>query len=955
MYQRLIRLLLFVLIIMPLGLSASPGQAQSNESWLFRVIESDAQHLLVELTVPTFEIETITQDGIAYQRLRLDEWRSWGQLGQPELPIYSELVGMPWPGKPQISVVEAETEILPSYRVYPTPDAYVGQALLGPDLIEVFTLDEIIYNTNTTYPGPLAEAIEPGMMRDQPLFRLNLQPFQYNPVTQELSVTRRMLVQVTFPTARTPTQPTAAAFRNILAQTVVNYAALPQSVPPSPEDEANRSRANGAKYVIIAHPNFVSAIQPLANYRSSQGLSTLIATTTDIYTSHGGGQKGPEAIQNYLEDAYNNWSTKPEYVLLVGDADADALVTETNGNNEIGIIAYNDVSTDYVPAHYEDTLGYNLLTPIDAWYTKLNGDDPYFDLIIGRIPARDAGEVTTVVNKIINYEQSPTPGNWARRAVLVADDGYISPDEGIIFRQDMNTLDDALPSGVAATKMYEYESSTNVAGQIDNGVLLLAYSGHGNKNQWGVWPGTGRIYEKNRIGSMSNGNKLPFMMVVNCSNGYFADANTSRVLAEEFLLISNKGGIAAFAPAANSFPTPNTMISQALTEAIFDEGDYILGSATTTARIKALNQNTLNIPKNLFEMFTYFGDPALRLNVPATLTLAAQANKDTVKTGETITYNINYSVSDATSNDLTLVNTLPEHVTFQSASATPTTVDGRVITWGLGDLPAGTNGSLSLTATVSTEGLSDGQTISNQVRLSDIHGGDKLVNIEAEVVLIEQPPVADFFVEGGASNVRVDELVTFNNQSTGTNLAFTWDFGDGSEMNTDSNDSVTHTFSTPGDYSVTLTATNSAGSDSKTVVVTVKSVEEPVEPPVASFNSSSPDQLGETTSFLNTSDDGGENSANITYTWDFGDSHNSSEVHPLHTYEAEGEYVVSLTVVNIRLSLDNTYTATVVIEAPNDGGDGDGGDGDDGDGGDGDGGDTEFSEKIYLPFIVKGS
>ncbi len=64
-----------------------------------------------------------------------------------------------------------------------------------------------------------------------------------------------------------------------------------------------------------------------------------------------------------------------------------------------------------------------------------------------------------------------------------------------------------------------------------------------------------------------------------------------------------------------------------------------------------------------------------------------------------------------------------------------------------------------------------------------------------------------------SANVRADDR-----EVTG----YAWDFGDG---NTSTQANPTHTFATPGTYTVTLRASNSAGSDTRTVTVTVNPYE----------------------------------------------------------------------------------------------------------------------------------
>ena len=72
-------------------------------------------------------------------------------------------------------------------------------------------------------------------------------------------------------------------------------------------------------------------------------------------------------------------------------------------------------------------------------------------------------------------------------------------------------------------------------------------------------------------------------------------------------------------------------------------------------------------------------------------------------------------------------------------------------------------------------------------------------------------PVAEFI--GTPTSGSSPLNVIFIDQSTGSPTSWSWDFGDGS---TSISENPSHTYSTPGTYSVQLTAINAAGSNSKT-------------------------------------------------------------------------------------------------------------------------------------------
>jgi hypothetical protein len=102
------------------------------------------------------------------------------------------------------------------------------------------------------------------------------------------------------------------------------------------------------------------------------------------------------------------------------------------------------------------------------------------------------------------------------------------------------------------------------------------------------------------------------------------------------------------------------------------DGDLTLGSAATSARIQAYLQRPDLAASNLFDAFVYPGDPAVCLDMPATLALEGEASPSPALIGERLTYTLTYTVSDAgQARGLTLVHTLPQGVLYESASPPP--------------------------------------------------------------------------------------------------------------------------------------------------------------------------------------------------------------------------------------------------------------------------------------------
>ncbi len=132
-------------------------------------------------------------------------------------------------------------------------------------------------------------------------------------------------------------------------------------------------------------------------------------------------------------------------------------------------------------------------------------------------------------------------------------------------------------------------------------------------------------------------------------------------------------------------------------------------------------------------------------------------------------------------------------------------------------------------------------------------------------------------------------------------LSWEWDFGDGTNS-TDQN--TTHTYDVYGIYNVTLTVTNYGGYSNITKDITVGKQDQPV----AVF------EANKTTGMPPLSVAFTDNSTgyNITsWYWDFGEGNTSTEQNPVYTFESEGNYSVSLKVMNDAGS--NVTTSPIVV------------------------------------------
>jgi gliding motility-associated-like protein len=135
-------------------------------------------------------------------------------------------------------------------------------------------------------------------------------------------------------------------------------------------------------------------------------------------------------------------------------------------------------------------------------------------------------------------------------------------------------------------------------------------------------------------------------------------------------------------------------------------------------------------------------------------------------------------------------------------------------------------------------------------------------------------------------------VVSFTDQSTSNPTSWFWDFGNG---NTSTLQNPQASYTSPGTYTVSLTATNASGSntETKTAYITV------FKNPVADLSASSATSgcLPLQVAFVDQSQIG--DGAITSWTWDFGDGGVSAASNPTYTFTNAGTYSVSLHVVDV--------------------------------------------------------
>ena len=151
--------------------------------------------------------------------------------------------------------------------------------------------------------------------------------------------------------------------------------------------------------------------------------------------------------------------------------------------------------------------------------------------------------------------------------------------------------------------------------------------------------------------------------------------------------------------------------------------------------------------------------------------------------------------------------------------------------------------------------------------------------------------------------------VSFLDQSENSPETYLWNFGDGS---TSSEKNPSHMYQSANTYTVTLTATNAAGSNTTIKAGYVTATAAATGVPVASFTTSQTvGTVPLSVTFTDTSTDDP-----TSWRWDFGDGSSTSTSvfpNPTYTYNSVGVYTATLSVSSDGSTWSNTATQTITV------------------------------------------
>jgi hypothetical protein len=563
---------------------------------------------MVNIDIPGAFVRKVKVGKQTFYRFAMPGQASLTEVGLPELPIIGQIIEVPKGVDFSIEVIKAREVALDAYRVYPAqelrPDVKKGDPRTSWPA-EKFEQDQTCYLKEASFPETLGliQTQDIGVIRGHRIVMLKVHPIQTNPVTLETKAYAQIEVRIKYSqlaqVQAIPKRLYSRAFEQLLKRTVLNYQdpkRFDLDIDNRADDGSNKERT-GCDYLILTHQTFYNAGDPnnpvvrLASWKQREGLRVRIVDVATI--ANGQTYNG---IKQYLQNAYDTWNLVPSYVLLIGDADL--------------------IPVRYLTKHplHSDTL-----TGTDLYYSTLDGSDLYPDIYLGRLSVDTLAQATTVIDRILNYEQNPPiNANFYNQILFCAlfedvdgaggngngteDRPWIENVEdvrtyllGLGYQADrVYTTSSGWPGNPLAAKPANYEDGTalpaaltpptggtfgwngtpnDVSNDINAGRFLVTYRDHGNRTTWQA-----NNFNNTDADNLTNGNLAPVVLDLACQNGWFDNETddaalgtgvNDECLAEHFIRNANGGAVAIMAACRDSWTGCNDFLMFGMHKAIW--------------------------------------------------------------------------------------------------------------------------------------------------------------------------------------------------------------------------------------------------------------------------------------------------------------------------------------------------------------------------------------------------
>ena len=477
------------------------------------IIDEDSKSVTVKCTVDGYDTKTVNTPNGNELIISLEDGTPILNAGAPDLPKLSTSLIIPDQSKMMVVVESFEYTDYENISVAPSK----GNLYRNVDPSTVAYSYGTDYETDGFYPKELAKLRDPYIFRNYRGQSVVIQPVAYNAVTKTLRVYTEIILKVveTDGEAINPFTPNSnkvvQQFDNLYKERFLNYTSQQSRYPQLGEL---------GDMLIISAPEYIDQMEPFIQWKNRSGMKTTIVDVTTI------GNTATD-IHAYVDALYQ--TTDLAYLLLVGDETTVATDQAVNNN------------------------------ACDHCYGMREGNDHYLELFVGRFNGENTTQIQTMIDRTLEYEINPMPGEWFTTAIGAAsnegpgDDGEVDYEhmnnikeelmaynfiDVFEFYQGSNTDDSPTPSDATADAPGNPNSSMILDVLNTQGASLYNYVGHGDH---GVLI-TGN-FDNDAVDAMTGTGMYPLLIAVACCVGDFqGDFGSGDCLGDRWIRATDDAG-----------------------------------------------------------------------------------------------------------------------------------------------------------------------------------------------------------------------------------------------------------------------------------------------------------------------------------------------------------------------------------------------------------------------------
>jgi hypothetical protein len=259
-----------------------------------------------------------------------------------------------------------------------------------------------------------------------------------------------------------------------------------------------------------------------------------------------------------------------------------------------------------------------------------NSNGSGLDIAVGRMIVSNVKEADEMVNKVVEYHDFKSYGNWRNNLIFIGDD----PDQQKAGDKQLQFFQNKLGDEIGMQKpflninkilldSYVQDASgggdrypkvrTDIFEAFEKGALVFNYLGHGGEDGLA----DERIWEKEDGKNLANQYKYPLFITITCDFSRFD--NPFKETGGEITYLNPKGGAISMITTVRSIGQGEAQVfNPVLAKYLFSYGSNSYVSIAEALRL-AKNQMNSNV-------VVYVGDPALFLAIPKPKVVLTQVN-----------------------------------------------------------------------------------------------------------------------------------------------------------------------------------------------------------------------------------------------------------------------------------------------------------------------------------------